>query len=46
MLRVSGNRRGGYGLNYSSNDDLLSWVVDAEGQMARFVGRTILNYLY
>ena len=30
-----------YVLRYSSNDDLLSSVVDAEGHMARFVAKTL-----
>ena len=30
-----------YVLRYSSNDDLLSSVVDAEGHMARFVDKTL-----
>ena len=29
------------GLNYSSNNDLSSFVVDAGGQMARFVAKTL-----
>ena len=44
VLRVSGSRRGGYGLNYLSylsDDDLLPLVVDAKGQMARFVVKNL-----
>lgn len=44
MLHVSGSRRGGYGLNYLSylsDDDLLPLVVDAKGQMARFVVKNL-----
>ena len=41
MLRVSGSRRGEYGFGYSSDDDLSSLAVDAEGQMARFVAKTL-----
>ena len=48
MLRVSGSRRGKYALSYSSDDDLLSLAVDAEGQMARFMTKTlsVVDYLY
>ena len=42
MLRVCGSRRGEYALSYSSNDDPLSLAVDAEGQMARFVTKTLI----
>ena len=41
MLRISGSRRGGYALSYWSNDDPSSLSVDAEGQMARFVTKTL-----
>ena len=41
MLRVSGSRRGVYALSYSSDDDPSSLAVDAEGQMARFVTKTL-----
>ena len=41
MLRVSGSRRGKYALSYSSDDDPSSLAVDAEGQMARFVAKTL-----
>ena len=41
MLRVSGSRRGEYALSYSSDDDPSSLAVDAEGQMARFVTKTL-----
>ena len=41
MLRVSGSRRGKYALSYSSDNDLSSLAVDAEGQMARFVTKTL-----
>ena len=34
-------QRGEYALSYSSDDDPLSLVVDAEGQMARFVTKTL-----
>ena len=37
---VSGSRRGEYGLNYWSDNDISSLVVDTEGQMARFVAKT------
>ena len=35
------SRIGEYKLSYSSNDDLSSLVVDAEGQMARFVAKIL-----
>ena len=41
MLRVSWSRRGKYTLSYSSDDDPLSLVVNTEGQMARFVTKTL-----
>ena len=41
MLHVSGSRRGEYGLSHLSDDDLSSLAVDAEGQMARFVAKTL-----
>ena len=41
MLHVSGSRRGKYALSYSSDDDLSSLAVDVEGQMARFVTKTL-----
>ena len=37
VLRVSGSRRGEYGLG---NDDLSSLAVDVEGHLARFVAKT------
>ena len=37
VLRVSGSRRGEYGLG---NDDLSSLTVDVEGHLARFVAKT------
>ena len=41
MLRVSGSRRVKYALSYLSDDDSSSLAVDAEGQMARFVTKTL-----
>ena len=41
MLCVSGSRRGEYGLNYFSDNDLSSFVVDVGDQMARFVAKTL-----
>ena len=41
MLCVSGSRRGEYALSYSSDDDPSSLAVDVEGQMARFVTKTL-----
>ena len=41
MLRVSRSRRGEYAFSYSSDDDPSSLAVDAEGQMARFVTKTL-----
>ena len=41
MLRVSGSRRRKYALSYLSNDDPSSLEADAEGQMARFVTKTL-----
>ena len=41
MLRFSGSRRGEYALSYSSDDDPSSLAVDTEGQMARFVTKTL-----
>ena len=35
------SRRGEYALSYSSDDDPSSLVVDVEGQMARFVTKTL-----
>ena len=40
-MHVSVSRRGEYGLSYSSDDDLSSLAVDAEGQMAGFVAKTL-----
>ena len=40
-LRVSGRRRGEYGLSNLREDELSSLAVDVEGQMARFVARTL-----
>ena len=40
MLRVSESGRGEYGWSYSSDDDLSSSVVDAEGQMAIFMAKS------
>ena len=41
MLCVSGSRRGEYALSYSSGNDPSSLAVDVEGQMARFVTKTL-----
>ena len=41
MLRVSRSRRKEYALSYSSDDDPSSLAVDAEGQTARFVTKTL-----
>ena len=41
MLRVSGTRRGEYGLRHSSDKNLSSLAVDVEGQMARFGAKTL-----
>ena len=41
MLHISESRRGEYALRYSSDDDPSSLAVDAEGQMARFVTKTL-----
>ena len=41
MLHVPGSRRGEYALSYSSDNDPSSLAVDAEGQMARFVTKTL-----
>ena len=35
------SRIGEYNLSYLSDNDLSSLVVDAEGQMARFVAKTL-----
>ena len=40
-MRVSQSRRGEYALSYSSDDNPLSLAVDAEGQTARFVTKTL-----
>ena len=45
-LHVSGSRRGEYGLNYWSDNDMSSLVVDTEGQMARFVAKTQRVHTY
>ena len=41
MLCVSGSRRGEYALSGSSDDDPWSLAVDAEGQIATFVTKTL-----
>ena len=41
MLRVSGSTRGEYALSYLSDNDPSSLAVDAEGQMASFVTKTL-----
>ena len=41
MLRVSRSRRGEYALSYSNDDDPSYLAVDAEGQTARFVTKTL-----
>ena len=41
MLCVSRSRRGEYALSYLSDDDPSSLAVDAEGQMVRFVTKTL-----
>ena len=44
MLHVSGSRKGEHALSYSRDDDLSSLAVDVEGQMARFVTKTLRVY--
>ena len=44
MLHVPGSRRGEYALSYSSDNDPSSLAVDAEGQMARFVTKTLIVF--
>ena len=41
MMRVYWRRKGEYALSYSSDDDPSSLAVDAEGQLARFVTKTL-----
>ena len=40
-LCIYGSRRGKYGLSYSNDNDVPSLAVDVEGQMARFVAKTL-----
>ena len=38
---IAGSRRGEYSLSYLSDNDPSSLAVDADGQMARFVTKTL-----
>ena len=42
MLRVSRSRREEYGWSYLSDNDLSSFVVDAERRMAKFLAKTLI----